>query len=100
MNETKRKFEKVIDGIILKKYPWINSFMIQDYHTVSGADYHVYVYTDDESMKSILGDNDIPKLEEDIMTLFKMIGPNLHQRYIGLTVRKGRDNFTRLGGIN
>lgn len=91
MNETKRKFEKVIEGIILKKYPWIDSFMVQDYHSISGADYQVYVYTDEASSKTIWEENEIPKLEEDIMNLFTMIGPNLHQRYIGLTVKIRKD---------
>lgn len=85
-----KTLKKVIDSIIIPKYPWISSYEISSEMSYDGNRYYsVTIIPTDEFYKTHKGWSVNPyriKLQEEIKSLFKMIGPGEDQFFDSLDI--------------
>ena len=78
-----KTLRKVIDSIIIPKYPWISSYEISSEMNYNGINYYsvTIIPTDEfyETHKGWLVNTHRIKLQKEIESLFSMIGPREDQ---------------------
>ena len=88
----KESLEKIINRLLLPKYPWIKDFEIKVYTfspVVSnskkiGFESYAVIYDVVPGEENIITRNEFMKVEELTETLFKMVGPEHYQNFKGV----------------
>lgn len=65
---------RLIDKIIIPKYPWIEDFVWVSRYYAGTQYYDLEVYVDPKTYPE-LPDNESTKLEKDLISLFRAVGP-------------------------
>ena len=97
MTDLKNGLEKLINKVIIPKYPWIEDFDVSvhtDRHPLSRSKKIVsekytviyFVSTDEDGTFTVT--EDMQKLDSFTYTLFNMLGPERYQRFDGIEIRK------------
>lgn len=88
----KESLSKIIDKLVIGKYPWIKDFEIKKY-TFSpvagnskkiGFESYAVIYNVVPGEENIITRNEFMKVEELTETLFKMVGPEHYQNFKGV----------------
>jgi len=73
----KNSLSKVIESLVLPKYPWIDSYRISLYDNMEKYSVKYYVKPEDDGMFTVT--EEMNKVEELTYTLFMMLGPDKGQ---------------------